>query len=356
MSRRSLSDFPPPSSRAATSAPRVVTIGGGHGQAALLRALGNLSCEITAIVSVADDGGCSGRLREEAQMPPPGDIRRCLVALSTRPDLARRFEERLAGEPEGVARSVGNLVLAEMFHDLGGLQLAVDWASALLGVSGRVVPVAETAGVLRVYDLEHGPLSGESNIERRSASPIVVNVEGPERANPEATRALLEADLVFIGPGSFVGSTLAALTTADLARALTRTRAKRVLVNNLEREANVGYGIDEHERIVRDHLLIKSGGDVVPIDALSHILRGHRADARSDGSTEYASQLARPGEHAHDEALLRDSLAHHFRLAPAIRAPEVEVDPEALALFEETLEAARRRLFGEAPMPEPSAR
>ncbi len=349
MSRRSLSDFPPPSRRDPGAKIRVVTIGGGHGQAALLRAITQLECNITAVVSVADDGGCSGRLREEVGMPPPGDIRRCLVALSSRAELASRFEERLEAGDEvstnGVARSVGNLVLAQMFHDLGGLQLAVDWAAALLGCTGRVVPVAETAGVLRVYDLEHGALSGESYIESRSASPIVVNVEGPESANPEAKRAIMEADLVFIGPGSFVGSTLAALTTGDLARSLVATRAQRVLVNNLEREGSASFGIDEHERILRDHILIKSGGDTAPIDALSHIRRGHRADARSDGSVEYGSCLARSGERGHDEALLRESLIKHFGLVPSTPSAPLEVDAAADVLFEEALASARRRLF-----------
>jgi hypothetical protein len=124
-----------------------------------------------------------------------------------------------------------------------------------------------------------------------------------------------------------------------------------VLVNNLEREPQASYGIDEHERIVRDHLLIKSGGDPVPIDALSHIHRGHRADVRSDGSTEYASVLARPGEHTHDEALLATALAKHFGLVPRERGSSdvpaaAEVDPEAMALFDETLSHARKRLFG----------
>lgn len=335
--------------------PRIVTIGGGHGQAALVRALVRLRCEVTALVSVADDGGCSGRLREEMGMPPPGDIRRCLLALSTRPRLAARFDERLPNDLRDSARSAGNLVLAEMFEQLGGLQHAVDWAAQLLGCVGRVVPVAETAGVLCAYDQVKGALSGEANIERESASAIVVNVEGPERANPEAKRALAVADLVFIGPGSFVGSTLAALTTADIASSVVRTRARRVLVQNLGREAGATYGIDQHERIVRDHLLIKSGGDATTLDALSHAdAPAHCARARSDGSTEYVSCLRRGGENAHDESLLAQALSVHFGLEPAeprLLAAQAE-EADANALFEKTLAAARRRLRHDAePLP-----
>jgi uncharacterized cofD-like protein len=323
--------------------PRVVTIGGGHGQATLVSALVRLECSITAIVSVADDGGCSGRLREEMGMAPPGDIRRCLLALATRPDLAARFDERMSTEAN-VARSSGNLVLAEMYQRLGSLQRAVDWAAELLGCIGRVVPVAETAGLLRAYDLELGALAGETRIERESARAIVVNVEGPERANPEAKRALAEADLVFIGPGSFVGSTLAALTTGDLGAALVRSRARRTLVMNLALEADAQYGIGEHERIVRDHLVIKSGGEAVAFDVLSHADEDEpRVVTRSDGSLELVARLRRENAATHDEALVAHALGAHFGLRPAAPRAPTE-DRAANRRFDEVLTAARRRL------------
>ena len=327
---------------------RVVTIGGGHGQAALVGALGRLRCDVTALVSVADDGGCSGRLREQTGMPPPGDIRRCLLAMAQRPRLAARFDERLPDDVHDVARSAGNLVLAEMFGRLGGLQLAVDWAARLLGCEGRVVPIAETAGVLCAYDQTKGVLSGETHIERESASMIVVNVEGPERANPEAKRALAAADFVFIGPGSFVGSTLAALMTADVASSVVATRARRVLVQNIGKEPGATCGVDQHPRIVRDHLVIKSGGDTAPVDVLSHAdAPGHRVARGSDGQAEYFSRLRRGDGSAHDEELVAQALAAHFGLVPA-GPPKLVTDAEeaaADAVFEETLAAARRHLL-----------
>jgi uncharacterized cofD-like protein len=208
-----------------------------------------------------------------------------------------------------------------------------------------VVPVAESAGVLRVYDSEHGALTGETHIEQRTASPIVVNVEGPTHASPEATSAIMKADLLLIGPGSFAGSTLAALMTGDLVRAVVATRARRVFINNLAREPNASYGIEEHERILRDHIVIKSGGDTALIDALSHTPRRHRADARADGSIRYASCIARPGERTHDETLLATALGKHFGLVPSSPRPTPAVDVEARALFEQALTAARGRLF-----------
>src|SRR5688572_28913198 len=173
---RRLSDLPSPR-HVQGGAARVVTLGGGHGQAALLRGLAQLDCHLTAVVSVADDGGCSGKLRQELGMPPPGDVRRCLVSLATLREMAERFEERLRGDHEE-GRCVGNLVLAEMSQDLGSLQRAVDWAGALLGCVGRVVPAAESAGTLNVYDLVHGTIAGEAAIERLSAKTMVATVDG----------------------------------------------------------------------------------------------------------------------------------------------------------------------------------
>jgi len=340
--------------------PRVVTIGGGHGQAVLVTALARLRCEVTALVSVADDGGCSGRLREEMGMPPPGDIRRCLLALSPRPELVARFDERLPEEVSAladpqVARSAGNLVLAEMFLRLGGLQRAVDWAAELLGCVGRVVPLAETAGILQAYDQARGPLSGESTIERESVQAIVVNVDGPEEANPEAKRALAAADLVFIGPGSFLGSTLAALTTGDVASSVVATQGRRVLVQNLGREAGTTIPIEEHERILHDHLVIKSGGQIPSLDVLVHgDERGART--RPDGSTEYVAFLRREGENAHRAEHLADAIAAHFGLEASGRlshTPSPVAPADALARFDEVLASARRRLLGEAVTPRP---
>jgi uncharacterized cofD-like protein len=326
--------------------PRVATIGGGHGQAMLVASLMRLRCAITAVVGVADDGGCSGRLREEMGMAPPGDIRRCLVAMATRPELAARFDERLRCGSEPLTRSAGNLVVSEMWIRLGSLQSAVDWAADLLGCAGRVVPIAETAGVLHAYDRVRGTIAGETKIERESANAIVVNVDGPDEAAPEAKRAVADADIVFIGPGSFVGSTLAALTTGDLGAAVVASRARRVLVKNLTPEADATFGVDDHERIVRDHLVIKSDGEAVTLDVLASSDEAEvpRSTTRSDGSHELVARLRRPGGATHDEGLVAAALTAHFGLRPCAAPRSSVADPDAIRRFEEVLDAARRRL------------
>lgn len=321
----------------------MVTLGGGHGQAALLAALGQLDLSLTAIVSVADDGGCSGKLRAELGMPPPGDLRRCLAALASRRDLAARFEERLSGEEEG--RCVGNLVIAEMYRDLGSLQLAVDWSAALLDCRGRVLAAADQPGVLKVYDLEFGPLSGESAIEAKSNSPLVARVEGPTVASARAKRAIHDAQFVLMGPGSFVGSTLAVLTTGDIASAVASARGRRIYVKNLREEATSSIGLDDQERVLRDHLTILSGGETVACDLLSHAEDGPWSSPRDDGSVEFAAPIRSSCSTQHDPDKVAAALEvlFGFRRRPA-PLPALDPGPEARALFEAALERARARL------------
>lgn len=354
-----------------SAALRVVTLGGGHGQSTLLGALRRLECAISAVVSIADDGGCSGKLREELGMPPPGDIRRCLSSLATREDLAARFEERLRGGLED-GRSVGNLVLAEMRQDVGSLQRAVDWTAALLGCVGRVIPAAEEAGTLSVYDLVHGSLRGESRIEQLSDNAVVARVEGPERASREALAAIAAADVILFGPGSFVGSTLAVLTTADVAAAVVAARARRVLIRNVRSEERTGFPgavqFDEQERVLRDHLVIGSGGGAVRFDVLAHDPDGPGATRREDGTFEFRSPLAAANGRHHDPDRLAEALARHLGIplrhavaagralgasdehpSGTLRSPApLEPSPEARAIFERYLISARERLFGRA--------
>jgi len=243
---------------------------------------------------------------------------------------------------------VGNLVLAEMRKDVGSLQKAVDWAAALLGCIGRVVPAAEVAGVLTVYDLVHGPLHGESQIEKLSSGAIVARVDGPEAANPVALEAIAKADLILFGPGSFVGSTLAVLTTADIAEAVVRAPGRRVLVRNVRAEEHTGIpgavSFDHHERLLRDHLVIGSGGDTVAFDALTHDARRKDKVAREDGSYECYARVANASGRGHDPDRLGRSIAEHYGLGPRRAAPFSGPSPLAISIFERYLKSARSRL------------
>lgn len=302
---------------------RIVTLGGGHGQAMLLGALSGLACELAAVVSVADDGGCSGQLRRELGMPPPGDVRRCLSTLARNREAAALVERRIeSGRAAG--RCIGNLALAELTLELGSLTKAASRMATLLGTTGRVIPVADAAGTLAVYDLEHGQVDGESRIERLSGKAVVAAVHGPEQATAPALEVVGDADLLLFGPGSFVGSTLAVLTTGDVARAVAESGASRVLVRNVAREEHTNVpgavGFDDHERLFRDHLVIGSLGDPVAFDVLAHGAEA-RAVAREDGTRELLFPVAEPGHRRHAPGALRAALAHHFELAPRSDPP-----------------------------------
>lgn len=322
--------------------PRVVTFGGGHGQANLLAALRRLQCEVTAVVSVADDGGCSGLLRRELGMPPPGDLRRCLSMLAADRELAARFELRLF-EPGVEGRSAGNLAIAEAFLEFGSLQKAVDWAAGLLRCEGRVVPVAETPGVLVVYDLLDGRLEGESHVARVSTAPIAAMVHGPTQTNPVALDAIATADTVLLGPGSFFTSTIATVTTCTVAEALVACPARKVLITNLTDEGfqTAGFSDLDYARILRDHLLIASVGGAMELEVLHNVTGADVTSTLADGTRAYGAQVARQGAVVHDPELLAGALARTFGWAPrSARADAAPVDETRSASFERYLKAA----------------
>ncbi len=346
---RRMSEDPIPCGPPATTEgrPRIVTIGGGHGQAIVLEALCQLDCDITAVVSIADDGGCSGRLRREFGMPPPGDLRRCLTTLARDRDLAARFEVR-SFEFGDEARSAGNLALSAAYQEFGSLQRAVDWAAGLLRCRGRVVPVAESPGVLVVYDRLDGPVEGETAIEHQVSAPMAAMVHGPTQTNPVAVEALREANYVLIGPGSFFTSILATLTTADVAQALVETSARCVLLANLASEGaqTAGMTVQDYARLVRDHLTIASVGGTVPLSVLCHE-SAERLERLDDGAQVYVSALCADGANKHDAHLVAAALVEHLGLTwrDASRLSALPVnDGDKVARFEAFLSSARDRL------------
>jgi uncharacterized cofD-like protein len=313
-----------------------VTLGGGHGQAALLGALAGLACELTAVVSVADDGGCSGKLRRELGIPPPGDVRRCLATVGRRRAPADLLERRIE-RGRAAGRSIGNLALAELTLELGDLTRAAQRVAWLLDATATVLPVADSAATLAVYDLDRGHVHGESRIEAVSSNAVVAAVHGPERATEAAKAAILGADVLLFGPGSFVGSTLAVLATADVAEAVARTSARRILVRNVARDEHTNVpgavAFDDHERFLRDHLVIGSGGDPVLFDVLVDDPAAG-VSTRTDGSRELRAPLADAAGRRHDPALLRAGLATHLGLAARAADATSSSDSESAANVE----------------------
>ncbi len=226
--------------------PNIVAIGGGTGLSTLLSGLKRYSSHITAIVTVADDGGSSGVLRRELGVLPPGDIRNCLAALSTEePLLTRLFQYRFAAGSGLEGHSFGNLFLSALTAITGNLETAITASSRVLAVQGQVVP-ATSADVRLWAELENGErIEGESNIGK-APSPIVRLGCLPERppALPRALEAIANADLILLGPGSLYTSLLPNLLVPELMSAIQSSRSPKLYICNLMTQPGETDGLD----------------------------------------------------------------------------------------------------------------
>jgi len=242
--------------------PRIVAIGGGTGLAILLRGMKRHSGNITAIVTVADDGGSSGRLRRTLGLPPPGDIRNCLAALSDDENLVTQlFQYRFADGGELDGHSFGNLFIAALSGVSGSFDRGVVEAGRVLGIRGTVLPstlrdVALLAEKSLAADTQAIRVAGESRIPSAPGSILRVQLEpGEPPAHPEAIRAVLAADLIAIGPGSLFTSVVPNLLVPDLASAIRSSRALRVFVCNVATQPGEtdGYDCLRHLAALEDH-------------------------------------------------------------------------------------------------------
>ncbi|HZK48038.1 MAG TPA: uridine diphosphate-N-acetylglucosamine-binding protein YvcK [Thermoleophilia bacterium] len=237
--------------------PRVVAVGGGTGLSTLLRGLKHLTPNITAVVTVADDGGSSGRLRADLGVPPPGDIRDCLLALADHESLlASLFSHRFAsGELAG--HSVGNLLLAALTEVLGDFDKAVKESSKVLAITGMVLPGTTSDVRLHALLSDGRHLVGESRIGRSPVSVSRVWLE-PEDAQalPLALARIGEADLVVLGPGSLFTSVMPNLLLGGMREALASTEARVVYVANVMTQPGetASFTGRDHLAALIDHL------------------------------------------------------------------------------------------------------
>jgi uncharacterized cofD-like protein len=212
---------------------KVVVLGGGTGSFTLLQGLKQLTPNITAIVSMSDDGGSTGVLRDELGVLPPGDVRQCLVALSDTPALRDLFSYRFS-DGSFTGHSLGNIILSGLELQYGSFNQAIQVASDILRITGRVLPVTLDKHTLVVEDegkLYHG--QHMIDVELSLTENAVVRHEPAVSLNPEAERALQEADMIVIAPGSFYTSLLPLLAVDGMKEALQRSKAKLTAVINL---------------------------------------------------------------------------------------------------------------------------
>lgn len=247
--------------------PKLVAIGGGTGLSTLLRGLKAYSDNITAIVAMTDNGGSSGRLREELGVLPPGDLRHCLTALAGEEELLTKlFDYRFTAGTSLLGHSFGNLFLTAMAEITGDLEQAIRASSSVLAVRGQVLPATLEAMEL-VAVLEDGSLvHGESEISK-SPSPIAVVRSEPEApaALPEAIRAIQEADAIIIGPGSLYTSLAPNLLIPEIVEALLSSKAPRLYVCNVMTQPGETdhYAVSDHVRALQ-----RLGGPEIVKDVL----------------------------------------------------------------------------------------
>ena len=231
--------------------PNIVAIGGGTGLSTLLKGLKNYSSNITAIVTVSDDGGSSGVLRKQLGVQPPGDIRNCLAALSNEePILTRLFQYRFSVGSGLEGHSFGNLFLSALTTITGSLEKAVQASSKVLAVQGQVLP-ATNIDVMLWAELEDGEkIFGESKIgeSKKLISRIGYLPENPS-ALPSAIESIKEADLIVLGPGSLYTSLLPNLLVPEIVDALLKSNAPKIYISNLMTQPGETDGLNVFQHI-----------------------------------------------------------------------------------------------------------
>ena len=290
---------------------KVVAIGGGHGLAMTLRAVRRYSSDITAIVSVADDGGSTGRLRRDLGILGVGDLRKCLVALAGADDAdaaiwARASEFRFpSGELEGHA--LGNLILVGLAEITGDWEVALATVGRMLGAVDRVLPATSEPVVLEA-ELDHGHITGQVTVQEATERIRRVRLAPPDAASPSSvTEAILGADQIVLAPGSLFTSLLPALCVSAVTAALMRAEAPVVQIVNLAAQVPETEGLDakDHLRAVLDHGLRVNA---LVVDASSR-LQVDEAAIEQLGVRVVTADLARPDVSAHEPAKLAPVLA-----------------------------------------------
>ena len=276
--------------------PKITIIGGGHGQATVLRGLKAYTSNLTAIVTVADDGGSSGRLRRQMGILPPGDFRNCIAALADNESLvARLFQYRFASGKDLEGHSFGNLFISAMADITGSFESALRESSRVLAVQGQVLPsTLETVTLCADIQGDMGApvrVCGESRIPEEKGRILRVTLE-PEspKAYPGTLRALLDADIIIIGPGSLYTSVLPNLLVPEIVEALQSSPAPKVYICNIVTQPGEtdDYSARAHLAAVEQHI----GKNIIS----TVVLTGADVNGGSGIGTEWVMPDLEPGD------------------------------------------------------------
>lgn len=300
--------------------PRIVALGGGHGLYATLSAARRLTHDITAVVTVSDDGGSSGRIRSELGIVPPGDLRMALAALASDSPRGRMWataiQHRLGGSGGLAGHPIGNLILAGLTDMLADPVTALDEMGRMLGITGRVLPMCPIPLQIEadVSGLESDPrmsrvIRGQVALATTPGKVRRVRLHpGDPPATRQAVDAIMAADLVVLGPGSWFTSVIPHVLVPELFAALQQTRARKALILNLASEPGetAGFSAERHLHVLSQHAPEFGVHDIVVESASADgTERDHltRAAALFNAQVQFAD-VARPGTHLHDPAKL----------------------------------------------------
>jgi uncharacterized cofD-like protein len=351
MPRRSIRLRRPVGSRGRGGAqPKVVALGGGAGLSASLTDLRRITGDLTAVVTVADDGGSSGRLRDELGVLPPGDLRKALAALCGDDDWGRTWAEvvqhRFVSRGDLHDHAVGNLLIVALWEQLGDHVAALDLVGKLLGAHGRVLPMSAVPLELQALVRGHEPerpgevctVRGQATVALTPGEVLQVHlVPHDPPAVAEAVQAVLDADWVVLGPGSWFSSVIPHLLVPDLLDALTRTKARKVLSLNLAPQPGEtdGFSPQRHLDVLARHApklafdVVLADEDAVPdraslrqaaerLGATAELSRvaaaGEASRAGAPGSEAARSEGPEEGAARHDPELLAAAYDRIFRM------------------------------------------
>jgi uncharacterized cofD-like protein len=305
---------------------RVVAFGGGTGLPVLLRGLRETVADLSAVVTVADDGGSSGRLRHELGVAPPGDVRNCLVALAGRKRLAEVFDYRFEAGEELRDHAVGNIIIAALADMAGGFSEGVEQAARFLRIKGKVYPAATESLTLVVRYADGTTTRGESVVHKVGKQVSAVACEPEGVPAPDGVIAAIErADIVVMSPGSLFTSTIPSLLGGGVAEALARFDGPVAYAANVMTQAGEtgGFTVSDHVRAISEHVgpvitdvLVHSGG--FSDDLLARYERENASPTIVD-----PDPLSGMGVRVREADLLSDDESRGVRHDPAKLAAEV---------------------------------
>ncbi|QFU22811.1 uridine diphosphate-N-acetylglucosamine-binding protein YvcK [Shewanella eurypsychrophilus] len=291
----------------------IVAVGGGHGLGRVLSALSFLGPKLTGIVATTDNGGSTGRLRQQQDCIAWGDLRNCLSQLSNHPSIGSLlFEYRFTGENELSGHNLGNLILLALDQLCVRPLEAVNLIRQLLKIETKVIPMSEEPTHLVATEASGNRVFGETSVDGMDCHPIALSLEPMVTATCEACDAVRNADLVLLGPGSFLTSIMPPLLLPKFAKALNESRAKVILIDNLTREPSPSADFSLQQRIDWCH-------QILGLNVVDQVLC-HSDKSYQDGIISYRPLVSKHHIGLHDRDALADALASMVELNVDVKA------------------------------------